>query len=864
MIHRRRIVALALSAATSAVLACSGASPLPDPVTIAAREPRVSLRVRTRGTLSFTLERDGRTVLAPHVGEGPQRAALAFGVVAAIEPARYYDPERADTERGVVWHEAGEILTARRVGTAIRLDVALRPGPGRATVHIEASDRDGVRVDSSVLSAAGTIVFTRLGITAPEGPLYGGGESFTGYDGRGQAWPMQMRADGAFESSTNERHVPIPFVTDKRGAALFVETHHPGVFDLARTTPSRLELTFAATTLRAHFIAAPSAPAAVESLSRLTAMPRLPPTWAFAPFQWRNEHRNMAEVLEDARAMRTHAIPGGVVWIDNPWQTAFSTFVFNPIKYAGAREAIAELNRIGYRVMLWTCPYINVSDDSATRPGMTRDNFALLEEATLRRLLVSWADTGEPFIVPWGFGRGVSVDFSGEGRAWYAALAANVVSLGVDGFKLDYGEETVPELLGMRIALRFANGEGVETMHRRHSIGFQKSLRSALRAGGREGFLLGRASAFGGQAEVDAIWPGDLDNDFTLGDLETRTVGGLRGALSGAVALAMSGFPSYGSDIGGYRRGAPSEELLLRWAAFQATLPIMQLGGGGDHHNPWLPPYSAAAIESYRRLARLHIDLFPYLQVLAKQASETGTPYVLPPPALFPDDAGLDSELDTFMVGDALFVAPIVFEGATSRRVRLPPGRWMEVREQLAGRNIHEGSSEIEVTAAGAGELPLYLRVGTALLLGMPDVATLSTSADPTIVSGASFDGRARIFWAPDLRQSAADPAATCQPPCYIRKHPFSPGFRVEAQARALAVTNDATAPLSQLHVEVALAPAASSPVTVELDGIAIAPNESANLATCERCARWDPGGTLAISLRGAAIPTNRFTLRAR
>lgn len=839
--------------ALGALGACGQGSGLPDPVEVAAPAPSpVRVRAPGRGNFSLRVLRDDALRLQSHRGDGPARAPLAFGVTAAFAPTHFYDPEAPEKERDVVWHGAGEVRAGRVTASETTLEVALVPGPGRAIVRLSPGDADGLKLEVSAEGVSGVVVFTRLGFTAPDGPLWGGGESFLGADGRGRAWPMQMRADGTFRSATNERHVPIPFLTDKRGAAVLVDEPRSGVFDNARTTPGRIELTFAASSLRAHLLASASAPGAVEALARLTGLPRLPPHWAFAPQQWRNEHRDMAQVFEDARAMRENGIPGGVIWIDNPWQTGFSTFTFIPPKYPDARNALAALGRMGYRVILWTVPYLNNSDDSGVRPGMTRESQALFESARAQNLLVHFDSTHTPLVLPWSFGSGAALDFStSAGRDFFTTLATRATLLGTHGWKLDYGEETVPELLGSRLGLRFNNGETEETMHNRQSIGFHQAARAAF-AQPDDAFLIGRASALGGQAEIDAIWPGDLEADFTLGDVATRNVGGLRAALSGALSLALSGFPTFGSDIGGYRGGDATEELLLRWAAMQATLPIMQLGGGGAPHTPWLPPYSSTALARYKTLARLHLDLFPYLYGLAKRASMSGTPYLLPPAAGAPDSPALDAVDDAFFVGEHLYAAPVLDAGAAGRRVVLPPGEWIAVGETLGGRTRHAGGSTLDVTAA-PGELPLFLRVGRALPLGAPDTVTLSPASEPGVVSSGKWDGRLRVLWAPDFAQTGAPPPST-----------FTLGVpaTLETAGGTLRVTGSATAPLRRLVVELALSTAPSrAEVTrgAETTATVVPPDADADVWTCTLCARWEAAGTFRVgmSLADGAAPVS-------
>jgi len=139
--------------------------------------------------------------------------------------------------------------------------------------------------------------------------------------------------------------------------------------------------------------------------------------------------------------------------------------------------------------------------------------------------------------------------------------------------------------------------------------------------------------------------------------------------------LSVSGYPFYGSDIGGYREGPPTSEALIRWSQYAALGTIMQLGGGGESHNPWNETlYPAPALAVYLEYSRLHMDLNPYLWTLALAAGADGTPVTRPCRFVHPD-AGCDDAM--FLLGDALLVAPVIEPGATSREVVLPPGEWV-------------------------------------------------------------------------------------------------------------------------------------------------------------------------------------------
>ena len=95
--------------------------------------------------------------------------------------------------------------------------------------------------------------------------------------------------------------------------------------------------------------------------------------------------------------------------------------------------------------------------------------------------------------------------------------------------------------------------------------------------------------------------------------------------------------------------------------------------------------------------------LMPYLLSLAHEASQTGAPILRPLVWEFPDDVATYDLADEAMLGPYLLVAPAVTQGATSRSVYLPAGRWFE----WGTDRVFDGPTTIEVRVLG----PLQLLV---------------------------------------------------------------------------------------------------------------------------------------------------------
>jgi alpha-glucosidase (family GH31 glycosyl hydrolase) len=94
-------------------------------------------------------------------------------------------------------------------------------------------------------------------------------------------------------------------------------------------------------------------------------------------------------------------------------------------------------------------------------------------------------------------------------------------------------------------------------------------------------------------------------------------------------------------------------------------------------------------------------------------AGRTSLPVVRPLLLEFPDDpvaAGVD---DQYLLGDRLLVAPVLEEGARSRRVYLPPGSWVHpsTGEVTEGGGFRTVDAPLDV-------VPMWLRGDTVLPLG--------------------------------------------------------------------------------------------------------------------------------------------------
>jgi len=441
------------------------------------------------------------------------------------------------------------------------------------------------------------------------------------------------------------------------------------------------------------------------------------------------------------------------MWIDRPWQSYYQNYLFNPLQFPDPEGMFAELAELGYRPLLHHTPQVNVPGTSAIEGG--EDASERLYPTYVNNGWVVTYASGSPVIMPWGGGLGAFVDFTNpDAVAAVRSLLPRVTRFGVVGTKMDWDEYLQPNLGPLHIPMHFANGETNLTMKSWYSALYHKAIYEGLNELlGEPSFILIRHASPRNQQWGTCVWPGDLDSDFTehtRGPSERQTewnVGGLPAAIVASQSLALSGFPCFGSDIGGYRESPPSAEVLLRWMGFGVFNPFMQLGGGARTQLPWsedtiypLPregwPEPLTSIDDMiditRRFFQLRMDLFPYVHNELLQAERTGRPLVRPLWAMHPQDETARRFERDFYFGPYLLVAPVYVEGARERELYLPEGEWVDLwtgERRPGGRTIR--------VATPLDEIPVHIRDGAIVPLAAPGVISLMPASREGIVSYA-------------------------------------------------------------------------------------------------------------------------------
>jgi alpha-glucosidase len=222
-----------------------------------------------------------------------------------------------------------------------------------------------------------------------------------------------------------------------------------------------------------------------------------------------------------------------------------------------------------------------------------------------------------------------------------------------------------------------------------------------------------RSGLDGVQRSTGSVFPGDETTDWSQGS-------GLPSVVPTMLNLALGGFPTFTTDVGGYfdfvaPRTTP--ELLARWGQLAALTPVMRVHDSTQKTSLYPHDLEGAELDAYRRYAKLKVGLAPLVERLTREAAAgDGIGAVRP---LVLEDPAARSVDDQWLVGRDLLVAPVLEQGATARSVHLPAGaRWQPVRVDADGGLVRSGAElpggqrvEVPVTLA---DIPLFTRVGRA------------------------------------------------------------------------------------------------------------------------------------------------------
>jgi hypothetical protein len=78
-------------------------------------------------------------------------------------------------------------------------------------------------------------------------------------------------------------------------------------------------------------------------------------------------NQNEKDILSYAKSMIDNGLPPGVLMIDDTWQAGYGDWRFEPSRFSDPKGMMDKLHKMGYKVILWMCPFVGMDTPSFRR-----------------------------------------------------------------------------------------------------------------------------------------------------------------------------------------------------------------------------------------------------------------------------------------------------------------------------------------------------------------------------------------------------------------------------------------------------------------------------------------------------------------
>jgi alpha-glucosidase (family GH31 glycosyl hydrolase) len=357
-------------------------------------------------------------------------------------------------------------------------------------------------------------------------------------------------------------------------------------------------------------------------------------------------HQNQADVLKYAHGIIDNGFPPGVIMIDDTWQEDYGLWRFHPGRFPDPKSMIDQLHGMGFKVMVWMCPFVS-ADQAMTMRELMKNKAFLMQRTTDKP---TWDKATDPAMIKWWNGYSALLDFTNPAAVkWFNDQLDRIVhDYGIDGFKLDAGD------------MEFYPADALTSKPASPNQSCELYAQFGLR------FPLNEYRAcwkMAGQPLAQRLH----DKNHSWEDLQLLIPQMITESLSGYTFSCpdMVGGGDWASFLDAKNF---NQDIVVRSAQIHALMPMMQFSVA-----PWRI-LDAEHLAAVKRAVALREKFTPQLLELARQSAKTGDPIISSLEYCFPNQ-GLEAINDQFMLGGNILVAP-VNKQSNKRQVILPKGKW--------------------------------------------------------------------------------------------------------------------------------------------------------------------------------------------
>jgi len=359
-------------------------------------------------------------------------------------------------------------------------------------------------------------------------------------------------------------------------------------------------------------------------------------------------HQNQDDVMKYAQGILDNGFSPGVIMIDDTWQEDYGKWNFHPGRFPNPKLMMDQLHQMGFKVMLWMCPFVSADQTMIVQKIMKFKGFLMQQKPGK----LTWDKATDPAMISWWNGYSALLDFTNpESVNWFNQQLDLLVSeYGVDGFKLDAGDMNFYPADALPMVPSSPN--------RQCELWAQFGLRFPLNEYRACWKMAGQPLA---QRLHDKFHSWE-DVQKLIPHMTTEALAGY--TFSCPDMIGGGNWTSF-IDL-----KTVDQDLVVRSAQIHALMPMMQFSAA-----PWRI-LDVEHLNAVKKAVSTREKYTPLILELARQSAKAGDPIICSMEYYFPNQ-GFEKVIDQFMLGNQILVAPVDKKQST-RDVKLPLGKWTD------------------------------------------------------------------------------------------------------------------------------------------------------------------------------------------
>ena len=524
-----------------------------------------------------------------------------------------------------------------------------------------------------------TAIQLKMPLTSEE-VIYGTGERFSSLNQNGRRtimWNVDSGYHGSSETAELWRgYKNVPIIHSTLGYTLFYNSFYNAELDIGYSDSSAYTFKFGGPELD-FYVWTGEPKENIEKYTDLTGKSVLPPKWAFrylagnGKYYWNEQSEKTPETLLE-EAMQNYAELGtpdiAAMYIEGAEQTD---------------ELMEICEKYGVRYLNWNSPDLSRATQESLLPDISSANIPIVKNSN-------------------GTDSGNFIDFTHPNstllmNAWIGPK----IESGLYGGLIDFGELIQPNTV-------FYNNKTGLSMHNYFSNIYAQTYNNVFKKYlGNDHVLFARAASAGTQSYT-GLFGGDQPANFH----------GLTMQLKAGLSVSTSGFSIWGGDLAGYE-GKPTNEVYCRGMQLSTFSPIMRAHGTRTRM-PW--DFGEDGKKTYKLCYWLRENMLNTIYSSAIDSSISGLPIMRAFAIEFPEETELSAIDDSYIFCEDFLVAPVLTEGALSRDVTFPEGKWYSIWDN---KSYSGGTSNV---SAPLTQIPVFLQDGATVPMTLAPSYKLSDS----------------------------------------------------------------------------------------------------------------------------------------